>query len=218
MGASGAAVDAGRLPLRERKKLRTRQALVDTALELFTAREFDGVTLDELVDSVEVSKRTFFRYFASKEDVAIAAEAQLWQAYLDEFARAEPDGPFLTALRTALISALEGMDADWERRFIATRRLIGRTPALRDHSTLTSFKTQELLVSELETTLGVDSRDDVRLRLLGELALGAWRCGAKNWVRAERHSTRRGTGARASLIQRVEEAFDAIPASLTLCA
>lgn len=204
------------LPLRERKKLRTRHALIEAALELFIERGFDSVTLDELVDAVEVSKRTFFRYFASKEDVAIAAEAELWEAYVREFARVEPAGPLLGALRSALDAALDGMDADWERRFIATRSLIGRTPALRDHSNLTSFKTQDWLVSELETKLGIDSRDDVRLRLLGELALGAWRCGAKNWVRTERHSKRRGQGARADLIRRVEEAFDAIPSSVSL--
>lgn len=204
------------LPLRERKKLRTRQSLIDAALTLFIERGFDAVTLDELVDAVEVSKRTFFRYFASKEDVAIAAETELWEAYVGELARAQPTGPLLDALRFALVAALEGMDAEWERRFIATRGLIGRTPALRDRSNLASIQAQEWLVSELETKLGIDSRDDVRLRLLGELALGAWRCGAKNWVRTERHSKRRGKGARADLVRRVEEAFDAIPASLSL--
>ncbi|MBF6354472.1 hypothetical protein IU449_07940 [Nocardia higoensis] len=54
------------------------------------------------------------------------------------------------------------------------------------------------------------------IRLLPELTMAAWRCGAKNWVRAERHSARRGVGARASLIARVEEAFAALPGALSL--
>lgn len=217
--AIGTAVgEHGVLPLRERKKQRTRSALTEAALALFIEHGFDAVTLDQLVDEVEVSKRTFFRYFTSKEDVATAAEAELWDAFITQLSRTEIPGPLIAALRVSLVAALEGMDADWERRFIATRGLIARTPALRDHSNLRSLKAQERLVGELENKLGVDSRDDVRLRLLGELALGAWRCGAKNWVRSERHSRRRGRGARAFLVRLVEEAFDAIPASLTLSA
>ncbi|WP_240759269.1 TetR/AcrR family transcriptional regulator [Phytoactinopolyspora endophytica] len=204
------------LPLRERKKLRTRQALIETALALFIEKGFDAVTLDELVDEVEVSKRTFFRYFTSKEEVATAAETELWDAYVETLLSADITGNVLVVLRAALVSALEGMDEDWERRFLATRSLIGRTPRLRDHSNLSSLKTQERLVDALEKKLNVDSREDVRIRLLGELALGAWRCGAKNWVRSVRFTSRGGRGNRAALTRCVEEAFDAIPGSITL--
>ncbi|SNR36304.1 transcriptional regulator, TetR family [Haloechinothrix alba] len=204
------------LPLRERKKLRTHRALVDAALRLFLERGFDEITLDEVVDEVEVSKRTFFRYFSSKEDVATAAETELWDAYVAGFARTPLDGPVLATLRRALVSALEGMDAEWERRFIATRGLIARTPALRDHSNVCSLRTQERLVEQIESKLAVDSRADVRLRLLGELAVGAWRCGAKNWVRQERHSERKGHGARDTLVSRVVEAFDALPSAVVM--
>lgn len=199
--------DRARLPHR---------ALADTALELFGAHGFDQVTLDHLVDEVEVSKRTFFRYFDSKEAVATAAEAELWDAYLADFAAADLTGTVLAVLRSSLVNALAGMVEDWEQRFIATRRLIAWNPALRNHSNSTSIRVQDRLVAELEEKLGIDGRRDVRLRLLGELAIGAWRCAARNWVRAERHSSRRGKGARRDLIRFVDEAFDAIPDALTL--
>ncbi|MQA02255.1 MAG: TetR family transcriptional regulator [Streptosporangiales bacterium] len=209
------------LPLRERKKLRVRRTLSETALRLFIEQGFHQTTLEQLVDEAEVSMRTFFRYYSGKEAVAIAAEEELWDAYLDVVADTDADGNVLDALRHALVSALNGMDDDWERRFIATRGLAGRTPELREYSALTSIRIQEHLVDALETKLGIDSRRDVRLRLVCEFAMSAWRCGAKNWVRGLKSQARTGRGKpdateRRALLRRIEEAFDAIPSAVTL--
>ncbi|MCE7082460.1 TetR family transcriptional regulator [Streptomyces sp. ST2-7A] len=204
------------LPLRERKKLRTRNSLAETALALFSEHGFDEVSLNELVDRVEISKRTFFRHFASKEDVAIAAEAELWDAYVEELASTELTGSVLTALHTALISTITGMGDDWDKRFLATRRLIAGTPALRRHSTMLSFQVQERLVEELERQLGVDSRWDVRLRLLGEFTLGIYRCGARNWSAGRGEGGDTGYGRRVTLARRVQEAFEQVTPALDL--
>lgn len=220
------------LPLRERKKRRTRRALADAALRLFTEQGFEATTLDQLVDDVEVSKRTFFRYFASKEAVAMAAESELWDAYLVEVAARELRGPVLADLQEALSTTIRSLDSDWEQRFLASRRLAAHTTkagssALTDHSVTTSMTAQRQLVEVLEGMLGIDSREDVRLRLLGEIALSAWRCGAMNWVAGRGDGrpasepipdSRRGYGGREALIRRVDEAFDALPATLTLTA
>jgi AcrR family transcriptional regulator len=55
--------------LRERKRLRTRQALVDAAAELFEQRGYDGTTIADIAAAADISTRTFFSYFASKEDI-----------------------------------------------------------------------------------------------------------------------------------------------------
>jgi len=208
--------DDNALPLRERKKQRTRRALADAALTLFADRGFDRVTLEELTANAEIGRSTFFRYYATKEDVAMAAEGELWDAYLTHFAHHSGKGPALDALRASLTAAILAMPGDWDQRFLATRRLAAGTPVLREHSILSSMKTQQRLVELLEERLETDSREDVRLRLLGEFALSAWRCGARNWVAGRGYNNRRGHGGKPSLAHRVDEAFDAIPGSLGL--
>jgi AcrR family transcriptional regulator len=207
------------LPLRERKKQRTQRALGDAALNLFSERGFEATTLDDIVDAVEVSKRTFFRYYASKEDVAIAAETELWSAYIERLKGRPFRGSALQTLRETLSETLQLMDEDWDVRFIRTRAVAAhaKSPVLYDHSELSSLRAQRRLVEVLEDKLGIDGREDVRLRMLGEFALAAWRCGAKNWV-AGRGAGGRGYGGRETLMRRVEEAFAAIPASLKLSA
>ena len=97
--------------VRERKKQRTRMALIDAALELFARDGYEETTIDEIVAALPVSQRTFFRYFASKEDVVLSQVSERYRAIEDALA-ARPAGerPF-TALFEALRTVLQTIAA-----------------------------------------------------------------------------------------------------------
>jgi AcrR family transcriptional regulator len=202
------------LPLRERKKLRTRRVLADTALRMFLERGFDRTTLEDLVAAAEVSVRTFFRYYSSKEEVALAAEGELWDAYAAEVERMSVTGPVLPLLRDCYADAVRGLPDDWTERYLATRKLIAHNPALGAHHAGAVQGLRVRLTELLEGRTGVDSRADVRLRLVSEMALAAVRYGSMDWVRAYRHSDR--TGDAVTLVAEVTAAFDALPGALAL--
>ncbi len=74
--------DLASLGLRERKKLMTRQAILDVAEEMFAERGFDGVTVAEIADAVNISAKTVFVYFPAKEDLVFAGEDQMREEVL----------------------------------------------------------------------------------------------------------------------------------------
>ncbi|GAA3566577.1 TetR family transcriptional regulator [Amycolatopsis ultiminotia] len=177
------------LPLRERKKLRTRRDLVDTALRLFTERGFDAVTLDELCARVEVSKRTFFRYFTSKEEVANAPFRELWTKVLDELSVTEPaDRPMLELFGDALVSTVERMTVDDAGWLLAAQRLSGQHPALVAHALQFCEQHTLAVLDLLRDRFGLDPERDPRPRLLCDLALAVYRHALAGWQEhADRH-------------------------------
>ncbi len=162
--------------LRERKKLRTRQALAETAISLFGERGFDATPLDALLDAVEVSRRTFFRNYRSKEDVALTAVKELWSVFLLTLDETEKAGPLADVFRDALLATLDRMDDDWYQRFPATLRMIEQSHALNGHSLRHCAEIQ----AEVAHRLG-DPRD-LELRMLIEFCVATWRCALDDWL------------------------------------
>lgn len=118
------------LTLRERKKQRTRQAISDAATELFAERGFEAVTIEEVAAAAEVSKKTVFNYFGSKEDLlfdeAEAAEARLIAAVRD---RGEGE-PVLDAVRRNARAAVGRMCSGEEPWIEKMARIVASSPAL----------------------------------------------------------------------------------------
>src|SRR5271168_4647963 len=96
--------------LRERKKVRLRETIAATAIRMFLEAGFDQVSITEIAQEADVSRRTLFAYFPTKEDLVL----QRFADHEDESARSvrarRSDQPPLDALREALLDALRRRD------------------------------------------------------------------------------------------------------------
>jgi AcrR family transcriptional regulator len=119
------------MSLRERKKHLTRQALLAAADRLFEARGYDNVTVAEIADAANISVKTLFTYFASKEDLAFADEGRLRDAVTGAIARS-PDGTApLDAAAAELRRMVQGPGPDGQLDGIeGYHRAFGDSPAL----------------------------------------------------------------------------------------
>ncbi|OHV32432.1 MULTISPECIES: mycofactocin system transcriptional regulator [Pseudofrankia] len=105
------------------------------ALLIFAERGFDATTVDDIAAAAGIGRRTFFRYYASKNDVAWGEFDAHLETMRAALAATPPDVPVLPALRRAILdfNSYPAAEADWHRRRMA---LILRTPALQAHSML----------------------------------------------------------------------------------
>ena len=203
------------LPLRERKKLRTRQALIDSALELFGEHGFDRVTLDQLCESVEVSKRTFFRTFSSKEDVAAAPTQDLWTAFLDVLEDHPPQG-------RPLVEAIGRMPGDtWAQRALASRRLAARTPSMDAHGLAFCNRVSREAAAVTERRFALDTAEKgtaeegiaaLRVRLALDMLVSAFHQALAAWVAQPAGHTRE------DLTRRLRAACAELPGALAATA
>jgi AcrR family transcriptional regulator len=118
--------------LRERKKQRTRLELAAAATALFRERGFDATTIDDIAGRAGCSRRTFFRYFASKEDVAFGDALERLATFRQRLEEAgPPDGAagVVAVLRAALRDQAMAFYAEPVDR--ASMDLWFSTPALR---------------------------------------------------------------------------------------
>ena len=121
------------LGLRERKKLRTRQLIADTAMRMFAERGFDAVPVAAVARAAEVSEATVFNYFPTKEDLVYrgmeAFEAELLAAVRDR-----PTGESIVAAFGRFVLQPRGFlaapDEESVRYLIAVAKMIPASPAL----------------------------------------------------------------------------------------
>jgi AcrR family transcriptional regulator len=164
---------------RERKKQRTRESLVDAAFRLFQEKGFEATTVEEIADAVDVSSRTFFRYFASKEDVVLTFQEEQFTTMLEALAARPESEPVMTALRNAAVSVLraceEGDDGFDPERFGCIQQMMESSPAVFGRSLEHGQKKQAEITRVIAERMGVDPSVDLRPHVAAGLSNCAFR-------------------------------------------
>ncbi|MET8014134.1 TetR family transcriptional regulator [Streptomyces sp. NPDC005266] len=180
--------------LRERKKQRTRSALVRSALELFTRQGYERTTVDEIAEAVDVSQRTFFRYFANKEEVAFATHDSAESHFFAALRRRPADEAPLAALRGAFLDAWSDMDETVGQMVppelhMRMYRVIESTPALLAVHLRRISEMEDRMAREIARREGLDIDKDPRPRLVVAMLGGVLRVAGKLWGEGEDNST-----------------------------
>ncbi|GAP46361.1 transcriptional regulator [Streptomyces azureus] len=172
--------------LRERKKLRTRDALLRAAMELFATRGYEETTVDDIAAAVDVSQRTFFRYFAGKEEAAFYV-TRLAETQVVEAVRARPPGEApLEALRRALLESWDAINETIEEivpvdLHMRVYRVIESTPALLAAHLRRAAELEEELARIIAGREGLDVDADPRPRIIVALFGGVIRVTERLW-------------------------------------
>jgi mycofactocin system transcriptional regulator len=163
-----------------RRRATSRTELEQVAFGLFASRGFDATTVDEIAAAAGIGRRTFFRYFPSKNDVP-------WGAFEDELERMRvrlkacpPQVPLMDAIRLALIdfNRVAPAQVPLHRRRM---ELILRVPTLLAHSTL-RFTAWRAVVAEFVAERTGRRPDDLAPQAIAHAVLGVAVAAYEHWL------------------------------------
>jgi len=157
--------------LRERKKQRTREAIVDAALRLFAERGFEATTIADIASAADIAPRTFFGYFRSKEDVVFDEFDETRASLEARLQDRRPGETAIDALRAWIEALIAEVDFDDERE-VLRRRLVMGTPVLSAHERALTAQFEAALAAAVALDLG-DPPDGVRPRMVAAAATAA---------------------------------------------
>jgi AcrR family transcriptional regulator len=166
------------LGLRDRKKLEAERTLAKVAKKAFEKRGFDAVTVEEIAAAANVSKRTFFRYFPTKEDVFFGRRRAQLEALESALVPLADETPFAT-VRRALLS-VSSLHLEAKDDVLREHRVLARSPALLARDLEWDRRAQELVAEALAR-----SGDPRRARLVSGAIVGVLRVVIEDWVQSE---------------------------------
>lgn len=165
---------------RGRRPSTSADELERAAFDLFGRDGFDATTVEDIAESVGISKRTFFRYFESKNDVVWGAFEDQLRVMRAQFARCPADQPLMEAIRTVVVefNRFDVAQLPWHRKRLD---LILNVPALKAHSTL-RYRDWRTVVSEFAAgRLGLQT-DDLIPQAIGHATLGVAVAAYEHWL------------------------------------
>jgi AcrR family transcriptional regulator len=149
-----------KLGLRERKKQQTREKIARVALELFAERGYDETTLADIAEAADVSPRTIFAYYESKEDILFCEEDVFFDRLKQMLDERPPDTTTIDAIRE-FFASIEPPDAEARLR----KKVVSGTPALEMRMRARHSQLEPMLVKSIARDLGAGP-DDMRPLLI----------------------------------------------------
>jgi AcrR family transcriptional regulator len=181
--------------LRERNKLRRREQITEAALRLFAERGFDGVTIEAIADAADVSRRTFFRYFARKEDVIVAWKQQMADELRAALAERPGEESPLDAAHGALATVAGGY-ADRPQLTLGLMRLFEGGPTLQPNADYEDW--DDVLADGIARRMGLDAGRDPAPRLIATVSFAVLTATIETWA---------ADGGRQDLVALLDDGF-----------
>jgi len=173
---------------------------------LFAERGFDETTTEDIADAADVSQRTFFRYFPSKEAVLYGDMDDLRSRFRDNLEARPSDEPVFLSVRASLLALASDYD-DQKKLRLLQARLAATYPSVSSYSRAVVQQAWEQdLTDVLGRRLQVDPAVDPRPEIMASTAMAALRHALRTWARGK---------GRRDLPELVAEALDAIPGLAT---
>ncbi|WP_448640329.1 acyl-CoA-like ligand-binding transcription factor [Geodermatophilus sp. URMC 63] len=191
--------------LRERKKLATRLAIHQAALQLVAERGLDGVSVDDVAARAEISPRTFFNYFPSKDDAVLGLDPATADRVAQGLAARPADESPLAALRAVQLEEAAAMAAEPEGLWPLRLRVIEAHPVLVARLHATFGRSERALAEAVAARTGTHVDADVYPTLLAAVAGAAMRTALHRWLAGD---------FTVPLPRLVDETWDALAAGL----
>ena len=169
------------LSLRDRNKARARAEIADAALRLFGERGFQGVTVDDIVATAGVSRRTFFRYFETKEDALLSDYPELSVRLTTTLGESDPKHPF-EAVRAGL-HQLASWYVERSEAVLERSKVIRDTVPLAARNLEFLSQWEKTIAATLAEPLGADPAS-LLPRTAGAAVIGAFKAALTQWVRS----------------------------------
>ena len=169
--------------LREQKKLRTREALARAAIRLFSEQGYDETTVEEIASQANVSARTFFRYFKSKEDVIFFDSDELTETYRESLTTRLPGETLVDRVRRASRDVLRVMGYEHPHYDVRVGRLLLEVPALSARMAALDAQREDILAPVIAEEYGLRP-EDPRAQLAAGAVVGSIRAMRRRWLYA----------------------------------
>jgi AcrR family transcriptional regulator len=147
--------------LRERKKRATRDAIAVAARRLFAQRGFDDVTVGEVAVAADVSEKTVFNHFATKEDLAFAGREEGIAQFVAAITQRPPGTSVLEVFRALTHTVLDVFVAGGDEDLLAVARIIRGSRALQERLTVGWESGAAAITTAIAETSGGGGDDDV---------------------------------------------------------